>query len=79
MTKIIEAINKSFSRFIEPKWTRWTEEQPEERGRWTSLSKLLGGGQPPRPLPVLQHCFMNENIGFRHEHPKRDHLQFLPL
>ena len=51
MTKIIEAINKSFSRFIEPKWTRWTEEQPEERGRWTSLSKLLGGGSPPGPSP----------------------------
>ena len=34
-----------------------------------------GGVRPLRPLPMLQDCFMDENIGFRHEHPKRDHLQ----
>ena len=36
LTKIIEAINKQFSRFIEPKWTHWTEEQSdhEERDNW---------------------------------------------
>ena len=41
--------------------------------------KIIGGPSPPPPLPILQHCSMYENIGFRHEHPKRDHLQFLPL
>ena len=40
---------------------------------------LLGGPAPPPPLLILQHCSMYENIGFRHEHPKRDHLQFLPF
>ena len=34
LTKIIEAINIQFSRFIEPKWTHWTEEQREECDSW---------------------------------------------
>ena len=46
MTKITEAINKSFSRFIEPKWTRWTEEQPEGTWPLNVPVKIIWGPSP---------------------------------